>query len=40
MQYNTIICDSKFTTENMQFSHLSQSRGSLNIMMVIYWLWH
>jgi len=38
MQYNTFIHGSKFTTENMQFSRLSQSMGPLNITMVIYWL--
>jgi len=40
MQYNTFIRDSKFTTENMQFSRLSQRRGLIIITMASYWLWH
>ena len=38
MQCNTFICGSKFNTEYMQFSCLSQSTGSLNIMLASYWL--
>ena len=37
-QCNTFICGSKFTTENMQFSHLSQRRGFFNITKASYWL--